>query len=116
MAVQWYGVADDEEQDRLLAAWHDAPIENTETLGFILTTARKQVIAYAPALDPDDEAAAYPDEYAYWQLEQARNLWNAGRTSGDGIVGAEGYTFQPRPLDKTIKDGIRPKDGKPDVY
>lgn len=217
---QWYSVADAEAQERLGAAWEDAPIENLETLGYILTTARAQVIAYAPAAVPATYlpvTLAWPDEstvtltregdlvtanvnpadpntlpvgtrevpdeftpagigyqislaskatsvdgryllnlietdatvtvqflstgnlppfepfttmwagepadatgasenYVYAQLQQAINLWNAGRTDGNGAVGAEGWSFVPRPLDKVIRNIIRPIDGKPDVY
>lgn len=116
MAVEWYNVSDTDAQQRLLAAWEDVPIEDLETLGMLLSTAQRQVIAYAPALDPDDEAAVHPDDYALYQLRQAQNLWNAGRTAGDGTIGAEGFTFVPRPLDKTIRTMIRPIDGRPDVY
>ena len=49
------------------------------------------------------------------QLRQAENLWNAGRVNSAGDVGVEGYTFTPRPLDKTIRQIIRPVDGKPHV-
>lgn len=48
MTVQWYSVDDEGAIQRLVAAWEDAPIENLETLDFLLTTAREQVIAYAP--------------------------------------------------------------------
>jgi hypothetical protein len=216
---QWYSVTDAEAQERLEAAWEDAPIENLETLGYILTTARLQVIAYAPAsavaylpstltwpdgstvklsrdgdiitaavtpanpaalpagtqevpemfapagigyqislsnkptstdgryllnlietgtgvtaqflstgnLPPFEpfttmwagdaaDATGVPENYVYAQLQQAINLWNAGRTDGNGGVGAEGWSFVPRPLDKVIRNIIRPIDGKPDVY
>lgn len=118
MAVQWYTAEDGDQEalERLTAAWEDAPVENLEVLGMILSRAQAQVIAYAPALDPDDEDASYPDDYAYCQLQQATNLWNAGRASQDGAVGGEGFSFTPRPLDKTIRTLIRPIDGKPDVY
>lgn len=113
--MTWYSVVDEEAQQRLEAAWEDAPIENLEVLGMLLTTAREQVIAYAPApdegADPDDP----PERYVYAQLQQAQNLWNAGRTAGDGFVGAEGFSFQPRPLDQTIRRIIRPVDVKPYV-
>lgn len=216
---QWYSVTDAEVQERLVAAWEDAPIENLETLGYILTTARLQVIAYAPntataylpvtltwpdestvtlsregdiitaiatpanpaalppgvqevpaefapagngyqislsnksasedgryllnlietdavvtvqflstgnpppyepfttmwAGDPAD-ATGVPENYVYAQLQQAINLWNAGRTDGNGAVGAEGWSFVPRPLDKVIRNIIRPIDGTPHVY
>lgn len=64
----------------------------------------------------DDATAGIPNRYVYAQLQQAQNLWNAGRASGDGNVGAEGYTFQPRPLDKTIRQIIRPTTGAASVF
>lgn len=115
--TDWYSVVDEEAQQRLVAAWEDAPIENLETMGMLLSTAQRQVIAYAPALDLEaDPPEEYPEDYALYQLRQAQNLWNAGRTAGDGTVGAEGFTFTPRPLDKTIRTMIRPIDGRPHVY
>lgn len=116
MAVHWYTAEEGDPQARLTAAWEDAPIEDLEVLGMILSRAKAQVIAYAPALDPEDPDAEYPADYAYAQLQQAINLWNAGRSSTEGVVGGEGYSFVPRPLDKTIRGLIRPIDGTPDVY
>lgn len=61
--------------------------------------------------DPTDP----PINYVYAQLQQATNLWNAGRVSGGGDAGVEQFTFTPRPLDKTIKQIIRPVHGGPRV-
>lgn len=134
----WYNVAD---QDRLLGAWRDAPIEDEESCGFLLETARVQVLAYAPenatlagAVELlltqfgvsdkladvlallDAEPSDPPFNYVFAQLRQAQNLWNAGRVSAGGEAGMEQFSFTPRPLDKTIRGIIRPTDGKPDVY
>jgi hypothetical protein len=117
--VTWYTAEDSAAQDRVRGAWSDAPIENAELCSMILDVAREQVIAYAPAPDPVPSGEPVPDppaRYVYAQLQQARNLWNSGRTTGEGEVGAEGFVFRPYPLDKTIKQIIRPLDGKPDVY
>jgi hypothetical protein len=131
-------------QERLAAAWNEAPLQNLESCGMILDVAREQVIAYAPDSEPaelvtttlerlgydaDAIAAALaalaldppvstdpPTRYVYAQLQQAINLWNAGRVSSDGNLGDGGYTFTPRPLDKTIRGIIRPVSGGPDVY
>lgn len=134
----WYSTFD---QDRLLGAWSDAPIEDVETCGFLLETARIQVLAYAPASATlgsaiEDELARFgvsqhldavlaildaeptdpPFNYVFAQLRQAQNLWNAGRVNSAGEMGDGQFTFTPRPLDKTIRGIIRPTDGKPDVY
>lgn len=99
--------------DRLVLEWPDAPLDRPETCGMLLEVAREQIIAFAPVLDED---ATIPARYVYAQLQQAINLWNAGRVSSGGDVGVDGFMFVPRPLDKTIRTAIRPVDGKPDVY
>ncbi|HWK27424.1 MAG TPA: hypothetical protein VNS09_12725 [Solirubrobacter sp.] len=137
----WYTVDSEEAQQRLLGAWRDAPLINLELTGMILDVARGQVLQYgAELLDPleqlaedvaslgydqetidnvlallDGEPFAPPVRYVYAQLQQAKNLWNAGRGNEDGEIGEGGFTFTPRPLDKTIRGIIRPVDGKPHV-
>ncbi len=128
--------------ERLVLAWQDAPITNPEVCGFLLEVAQEQVIAFAPdprtaessvaavlerfglghklvdvlaVLELDDPSIDPPTRYVFAQLSQATNLWNAGRVASDGTVGAEPFSFTPRPLDKTIKAMIRPIDGKPHV-
>lgn len=139
--MNWYSVTTDDEQTRLAAAWPGAPIENEELCSSLLEVARGQVLSYAP--DPEDSAARVtlllgelgytdsttadvlallavipetpPVNYVYAQLQQAKNLWAAGRADENGDIGTEGFSFVPRPLDKTIKNIIRPVEGKPRV-
>lgn len=129
----WYSASD---QGRVSGAWPGAPIANEELFGFILDTARLQVVEYAPKT-PAPEAAIgevllqfglsdrleevltlldlgaeeVPFNLVYAQLQQAKNLWAAGRADENGDIGTEGYSFVPRPLDKTIKSIIRPTSG-----
>lgn len=125
----WYSATTPEETDRLLAAWSDAPIENLETCNFLLDVARLQVEEYAPATpgtNPIVDAFeaelgetpvdGVPFNLVYAQLIQAQNLWNAGRAQTEGEVGPEGYSFTPRPLDKTVRSIIRPTRGAADVF
>lgn len=129
----WYSASG---QSRLQAVWSGAPVENEEILGFILDTARLQVTAYAPDADTLESALAavlldaglsdrLTDVLAllgttttdpafnlvYAQLLQAQRLWAAGTADENGDIGTEGYSFVPRPLDKTIKNIIRPQRG-----
>jgi hypothetical protein len=116
--VTWYTADTAEAQQRVKAAWVDAPVQNAELLGMLLTVARDQVIAFAPSpapQPPEEPVTDPPDRYVLAQLMQVRNLWNAGRVTGDGETGAEGFTFRPYPLDNTIKAVIRPIDWKPHV-
>lgn len=132
----WYSAADGPAQERLLKAWGSAPIENEELCGFIVDTARLQVVEYAPEattaeaalaevllqfglsdrlgevldlLDLDEDQPTFNLVFA--QLQQAQNLWSAGRADENGNIGTEGYSFVPRPLDKTIRSIIRPTQG-----
>lgn len=112
---EWYGIEPDgggEQTTRLLAAWPDAPTLNVEVCGYLLDVARDQVIEYAPAavLAPgeDGQPVEIPTNLVLAQLRQAENLWNAGRVSGSGDMGVDTFTFTPRPLDKTIRQIIRP--------
>lgn len=110
--TDWFTVADEDGQERLLLAWSDAPLANLEVCGFILNTARDQVIEFGPLLGDDEDV---PERFVHAQLQQAVNLWNAGRVASDGAVGDGGFVFTPRPLDRTIKSIIRPPSGKPRV-
>lgn len=115
----WYTAEPAEQVQRIRGAWVDAPVQNIEVLQMLLDVAREQVVAFAPAPAPvpqGEPVPGPPPRYVLAQLMQVRNLYNAGRTTGEGEVGAEGFTFRPYPLDNTIKAVIRPIDWKPDVY
>lgn len=119
----WYSTDDEAALNRLIAAWPDAPVELEEVLELLVDVARQQVTAYGPAeelyvLDEDGEPTSVPrsdvdDRFVYAQLQQATNLWNAGRVSPDGEAGEGSYSYTPRPLDKTIRATIRPITGVP---
>lgn len=129
----WYSASD---QARVSGAWRGAPVANEEVLGFVLDTARLQVIEYAPEATTPEAAISEvllrfglsdrleevltlldlgedtpPFNLVYAQLQQARTLWAAGRADENGDIGTEGYSFVPRPLDKTIRSIIRPVQG-----
>lgn len=111
----WLACDTPEAIDRLIGFWEDAPVENVELTGMLLDVAQEQVLSFAPA-GPDDAdwTTAPPPRFVLAQWQQAQNLWNAGRATPD--VGPEGFSFTPRPLDKTIRTIIRPVDGKPDAF
>ena len=123
--ITWYSVNDEDTaaQERLQAAWVDAPTTNLELCGMLLDVAADQVWAFAPESEDDagEPVAApaaglpVPSRLVYAQLQQAVNLWNAGRVTSDGNTGMDSFTFTPRPLDKTIRLVIRPTKGVPDV-
>lgn len=140
----WFRATSSAEQQRVAAAWKDAPLTNLELLGMLLDTAREQVLEFAPAIpaettveiidngdgtltmnggftDNGDGTLSLgttdpPTRYVLAQLQQAKHLWNSGRVAANGESGADGFSFAPRPLDKDIQRIIRPVSGVADVF
>lgn len=122
--MEWYSASGEAALERIEAAWPDAPTDNPELCGMLLDVAKLQVEMYAPArydLDHSDNGSdpatllgwingALPPRLVYAQLQQAKNLYNAGRIVGDS-TGADGFSFVPRPLSKEIQKIIRPQSG-----
>ena len=102
----WHDIESAREQ------WLDAETISDDTLEALLEVAQSQVIAYAPALPTED----VPTNYAYAQLRQAQNLWNAGRVDALGGVGdGNDFVARPFPLDWHVKAILRPARGRPRV-
>lgn len=102
--------------------WLDADLDD-DVLQELLDIAQEQVIAYAPkvydsegaVVDLTAEEADVPTNYRYGQLEQAKNLWNAGRVDASGGVGEGDFVMRPHPLDWIIKQILRPRRAVPRV-
>lgn len=120
-------------------AFPELPIENEDLAGMLLDVAREQVVAFAADDEPvvqvtdllhnlgveeavvaqviallDFEATepGVPTRYVYAQIQQAKNLWFAGK----GEDGPDGFAFSPRPLSKDIQRIIRPTSGVASVF
>jgi hypothetical protein len=100
----WYGIS------QLRREWRDAPSDDF-LLYQLLEVAKKQVMAFAPAL----KTPGVPVNYRLAQKMQARNLWNSAITDPSGAVGDDGFAIRPFPMDWTVKNVLRPKRGKPVV-
>jgi hypothetical protein len=95
--------------------WIDAP-ESDDLLDELLEVAQLSIVAYAPALPVSEtEVPVIPTSYRYAQLQQVKNLWNAGRVDSAGGMGDEGFVFRPHPLDWVIKQILRPRRAVPRV-
>lgn len=119
----WFSTTTEDESTRLLDSWPDAPYDELpEVLSMLLDSARVQVIAFAQGLPEDeilddyvlrnkdgDPVVDIPPRLVYAQLQQATNLWNAGRKGNADEFGSDTFSFTPRPLDKTVRQLIRPK-------
>ena len=107
--LKWYSAQSAEQQERVLGDWSDAPVAREELCGMLLDIAREQVLEYGVLLNDDNDP---PARFVFAQLMHARNLWEAGKADENGNLGSEGYSYTPRPLDKTIKNTIRPVSGR----
>lgn len=133
--MEWYSASDEASRERLEDAWSDARAIDQELCEMLLEVARGDVLAYAPAETPAEQivrlltvlgypaatislvvaalgevAPITPARYVFAQLQQAKNLFNAGRIVGDSS-GPDGFSFVPRPLSKEIQKIIRPQSG-----
>lgn len=92
--------------------WADAPLEDN-LLEELLEIAQEQVLAYAPALPAD--YIGYPTSYRWAQLMQARAIWGATVSDGENI-GPDGFAIPaPTPLDKHVRQMLRPRKAVPFV-
>ncbi|MFJ4999898.1 hypothetical protein ACIP5T_17230 [Microbacterium sp. NPDC088619] len=134
--MEWYSASDLRIED----AWSDARTIDPEVLEMLLDVSRGDVLAYAKAETPAEQvsqllnvlgypaatislvvaalgevAPAIPSRYVFAQLQQAKNLFNAGRIIGDSS-GPDGFAFVPRPLSREIQKIIRPQSGVARVF
>jgi hypothetical protein len=81
-------------------------------LGFEVTD-EGDIFPPSDLFPPDDRfPGGIPARYAWAQLQDAKNMWLAGR----GEDGPEGFMFTARPLTKDIQRIIRPTSGVPNVF
>lgn len=137
--MQWYTASDEASRERIEDAWSDAGSIGDELLGMLLDVARQQVTAYAEDGEPVEQVKELveflgypaatitavlavlgegvpetPARFVFAQLQQAKNVYNAGRVVGSD-AGPEGFSFVPRPLSKEIQKIIRPQSGAASV-
>ena len=107
MCLDWFTLEEAREW------WRDAPYDDAE-LSTYLEVGKSQIIAYGPQLVADEIAmtGCVPENYRLGQIMQARNLWNAAKMDPAGSIGGDGFSFQPFPLDWTVKQIIRPKTAR----
>lgn len=91
--------------DSAHAQWMDAPSDDV-MLYTMLDGARTAVTAYAPAIAT---GAPVPLPFRQAQLMQARAVWNATKTNDQGEIGPDGQAVRVYPLDKNIRQLLRPK-------
>lgn len=92
--------------------WADAPASDDDLLE-LLAVARTECEAYAPKeTDPEHPGS---DACRAAQLMQARNIWNAGAVQPSGGFGDEhgGFSYSAWPLDRDVKQRLRPKRAVP---
>ena len=86
--------------------WPDAPGDDV-VLTRLLEAAQEQAEAFAPV--PGD---IVPARYTEAVILQARDLAAAATRTGD-VVGIDDYPIRVRPLSGTVKQLLRPKQGRP---
>jgi len=106
--ADWYTI------DTIRSVWGTAEDIPDTLLDELLYVARESVLAFAPPLPPEMEAAGQcPVEYRMAQLMQTRNLWNAVEVDPGGVFGDDTYQIAPKPLDWIVKQMLRPRTAVP---
>jgi len=89
--------------------WADADMEDVQ-LYTLLTAAKEAVLAYAPA------TVGVPLRFKQAQLMQTRAVWNATKAGSEDSIGPEGFSVRVYPLDKNIRQLLRPKTVIPAMF
>lgn len=117
MAIDWHPTTPDDPEalDGLAVVrerWPDAPTDDAYLIE-ILAVARRECEAYAPAETDAQHPGAEACRTA--QLMQARNLLNAGAVAPSGGFGDEhgGFSYSAWPLDRDVKQRLRPARAVP---
>lgn len=119
MSIDWHGPTADVPEgepnpglEEVRSRWADAPADDAH-LTEILAVARRECEAYAPAETDRQHPGAEACRTA--QLMQARNLWNAGAVAPTGDFGDDhtGFSYSAWPLDRDVKQRLRPRRGTP---
>lgn len=95
-----------------LSDWPDTSGMDADALERYLQAAYEQCVAYAPALA---EGAPVPGRYVLAQLMQARALYRSVISGGGDTIGQDGFTVTVYPMDRTVKNLLRPRTGRPVV-
>ena len=93
--------------------WPDAvEMDDTELEGY-LQSAYEQCRAFATPLA--DGQTTIPRRVVDAQIMQARAIWRAVTAGDDNGIGPDGLTVTTFPMDRTVKNLLRPTPGRPVV-
>lgn len=89
--------------------WADAPFSDEE-LFELLDSAKTAVVDFAPVYE------FLPPRYVRAQLMQARAVWNATKAGSENEIGPDGFSTTVYPLDKNIRQLLRPRRGISEIW
>lgn len=92
--------------------WADLPSDQVEAYN-MLNGARGAVEDYDDGRVLTGPTVAVPDRFRQAQLMQARAVWNATKTGSEEQIGVDGFAVRVYPLDRNIRQLIRPRSGRP---
>lgn len=96
------------------AQWADAPLDDDD-LAALLLAAWDQCIEFLPAGDEPPGSTLpgglAPARLVMAQLMQARALYRSLKAGSGDTIGDDGMTVTVWPMDRTVKNLLRPKRG-----
>ena len=109
--TQWIAATDELVDD----AWAQAEKLTPALLAVLVEAAQEACEAYAPAVKLDELGEPIiPARYKLAVIQQAREVWNAGKRDGD-IITTDAYAARARELTAAVRQLLRPKRGRPGV-
>ena len=99
------------DSDLIAQFWPDSVNLAPATVQHELAAAYEQLVMYAPALAEDETP---PARYVQAQIMHAADLFGASRSETDVVgIGENGAAIRVRPLDATVAQLLRPRQGTP---
>jgi hypothetical protein len=86
--------------------WPQAESIETPILWMLVDAAREQCIAYAA---PTEEGADVPESWRLAHLMQVQSLWQSAKSGPGDTIGPDGLTITVYPMDRTVRNLLRPR-------
>ncbi len=97
--------------DEVKERWEEAEGLDGPILLQLVDSAREQCIEYAPVLS---EGEPVPENWRLAHLMQVQGLWRSAQSGPGDQVGAD-FTITVYPMDRTVKNLLRPRRAIPVV-
>lgn len=90
--------------------WPQAESIEAPILALLVDSAREQCIAYAAPLE---EGTDVPASWRLAHMMQVQSLWQSAKAGPGDTIGPDGLTITVYPMDRTVRNLLRPRTRVP---